>query len=735
MKLKSLYIFLFLFLSHPLLAQNKIISGAVFDDENKPLPYVNVFIMQSTDGAMTNENGEFRFITKKNSKILLVASIVGYKQYKGRFVLTGKNKLENIRIILTQKAVKLKEAIVMGSSFSSVKGKGIVLSSMDVITTPGGAADIYQSLKTLPGLTQVSESAQLYVRGGDPSETVTLIDQAAVNHPYTLESSYGGLFSNLKTGSVKGMYFSSGGFSVKYGNVLSGVLDVETKDEPISSNYSLGVSMAALSLEAETNLIDNKLGFRFILDKSFTKPIMWMNGSLDEFTSTPDSKSITSSLIYKYSQTGRIKLLGLFAEDNQGVKVNRAEYTGSFNGKSSNNLLTLQLTDILFDNILIKSNVSINNFNNNWNIGSLDLAINDYVIQSRTDIQKTFTQNFSLSAGFEIESRAQKYVGSVPADDFDLRPDSKIIILNDRTERVRFGTYLELKQLSPFGLKNLFLIAGYRKDFIPKLKSNWNDIRGTIGYKVGNKSSFNFGFGIFHQIPDGRFFSRKDGNPNLKPMKALHYILSYNYFADENNSIRIELYRKKYAGLPLEDKNINYNNNGFGFANGIDLILKGKLFNSIKGWISYGYINTKRKWLDFENLTNSSFDITHNLSIVAKYNFSSAWQIGINFKLATGRPYTPIINSIYRSADNYYEPVLGKNLSSRYPTYKRLDLRITHLNQLFNNYFTIFYIEGINILNFSNLFDYTYNKDYSTKTEIKSYFGRRTIVVGMQIDL
>jgi len=44
-------------------------------------------------------------------------------------------------------------------------------------------------------------------------------------------------------------------------------------------------------------------------------------------------------------------------------------------------------------------------------------------------------------------------------------------------------------------------------------------------------------------------------------------------------------------------------------------------------------------------------------------------------------------------------------------------------------------LEGINILNFSNLFDYTYNQDYSSKKEIKSYFGRRTLVLGMQIDL
>ena len=55
--------------------------------------------------------------------------------------------------------------------------------------------------------------------------------------------------------------------------------------------------------------------------------------------------------------------------------------------------------------------------------------------------------------------------------------------------------------------------------------------------------------------------------------------------------------------------------NGNGFANGIDFIIKGRLPMGFEGWVSYGFINTKRKWLDYEKLTKSDFDITHNLTI------------------------------------------------------------------------------------------------------------------------
>jgi len=155
----------------------------------------------------------------------------------------------------------------------------------------------------------------------------------------------------------------------------------------------------------------------------------------------------------------------------------------------------------------------------------------------------------------------------------------------------------------------------------------------------------------------------------------------------------------------------------------------------IDGWISYGFINTKRMWMDFDELTSSSFDITHNFTLIAKYNITQSFHIGINYKYATGRPFDPVIGSNYIPDLDIYEPVYGKKNSARYPTYQRLDLRLTYLTQLFKNYFTVFYVEGINILDINNIFGYSYDRDYSIRSRIDSYFGRRTVVFGTRITL
>lgn len=715
-----------------LTAQEKIrIEGTIKDEKNNPLPFVNVFILNTTDGGMSDDQGNFSFRTTAKGKVTLIASIIGYEKYQDEFEISKPKYQFNIKMI--EKAVNLKETIVTGSSYGSEKEKGLVISRIDVLTTPGGAADIFQSLKTLPGLTQVSESAELYVRGGDPIETLTMIDGAAVYHPFTFESAYGGIFSNLNQSAVKGIYFSSGGFSAKYGNVLSGVLDIETRDQPVRSQYQIGLSLANGSLSADIPIDDGQLGMYFNIQQSFTKPIFWLNGGLDRLTLSPTSRNLTGGIVYSYSKTGKLKLFTLLADDEQGVKVERAEYNGNFNGNSKNLFVNLHNTDILFEKVVMKNSLSYNKYSNNWLLGILDLTKTDYVYTFRNDFEISVNSSNKILLGTEYENRQVNYLGKIPEENFDIRPEGGSKIINATFRGSRIAGYTEYQSANPLGLNNVSFAAGVRYDRIPKLNLDWVDPRLSISYKLSDKSTIKIGGGIFHQLPDPQLFRPVDGNPNLIAMKAEHLILSYDYNFDEQNSFRIELYHKKYSNLPKENSILNYDNSGKGFADGVDLIFKGVLPLNITGWISYGFINTKRDWMDYDGLTSSSFDITHNVSLVLKYNIAELWQIGINAKYATGRPYTPVESSFYRSDLNIFEPIYSATNSARYPDYQRVDLRITHFNQISPSISLVAYMEGLNIFNFENIFGYTYSQDYKERKIISSYFGRRMLVFGFML--
>ncbi len=729
--MKTSIILISLLLIVQLQAQQTELKGKVLDYSGNPLPFVTVFIENSSDGAITDTEGLFRFTTKKTGRITLNATLIGYKKAHIQ-VEIGKDDTD-IELRLEETVLVMKEAVVTASSFGSAKEKGIVLNKTDILMTPGGAADIFQSLKTLPGLTQVSESAELYVRGGDPIETITIIDGAVMYHPFTLESGYGGLFSNVKTNFVKGLYFSSGGFSAKYGNALSAVVDIETKSAPEKRQINMGLSLANASLSADIPWVSGSIGTLIEFDRSFTAPIFFVNGGQERFTQMPVTQNVTVSNTWQYSKSGKIKILTIRASDDQGVKVDRAEYAGTFSGKSENLFNVFQWSDILSSSLFLKFSASHSTHNNSWNLGVLDLDKEDAMLTARADFDMTLSKESRIKFGAEAGQRKLFYKGSVPENNYDIRPEAERTILDERITVQRYGVYTEYERINLLGIQNVSASIGIRGDFIPSPELHWINPRLSIGYTFTKASKLMASFGIFNQMPDPRLMVAEDGNPNLKSMKAYHYIAAYELANDENNSMRIEIYRKVYDNLPVEDKLLHYSSDGYGSANGLDIIIKNKTDFGFEGWLSYGYIKSKRYWMDYNRELPSTSDITHNLTLILKYFITPQWQTGINLKYATGKPFTPVTSAEWNSIYNIYTPVYGETNSDRFPEYKRLDLRVTHFSNISESLRFIFFVEGLNIFNLNNIFGYYYSPDYKMKKEIESYFGKRTIVFGVNV--
>ena len=149
--------------------------------------------------------------------------------------------------------------------------------------------------------------------------------------------------------------------------------------------------------------------------------------------------------------------------------------------------------------------------------------------------------------------------------------------------------------------------------------------------------------------------------------------------------------------------------------------------------MSHGYLKSKRSWNTSAQLLPSSYDITHSLTMVSLMNLSNSWQIGLSFKTATGRPFTPITHADYDTSRSIFIPRYDHPNSQRLPSYTRLDFRLLYLRMLFGNVFTVFFLEALNVLNIANTMDYAYSADYSERRDIRSFFSRRTIVFGTNI--
>uniref|UniRef100_UPI004048963A DUF5686 family protein n=1 Tax=Polaribacter sp. TaxID=1920175 RepID=UPI004048963A len=106
MKLPLSLILIFFSLASSI-AQLKL-SGTIIDQNKQPLPFVNVYIKNTTEGDVTNEQGHFSFMSSKNRGNLEI-SFMGYKAQSIRF--TPRNN--EFTIMLEEESNELDEIIIV----------------------------------------------------------------------------------------------------------------------------------------------------------------------------------------------------------------------------------------------------------------------------------------------------------------------------------------------------------------------------------------------------------------------------------------------------------------------------------------------------------------------------------------------------------------------------------------------------------------------------------------------
>lgn len=714
----------------PTLAQVEecLVKGVVYGQKEERIPFANVFFKDGQlEGQLTNEKGEFEIKTSNCGRRKLMVSRLGFGKKDMEVELSPGQALV-LEIRLKDEPVEVKGITVSASSFSSKEeDAGIKINQMDVVTTPGAAADVFQSIKTLPGLTPVSEGAELYVRGGSPYETITLLDQASLTHPYHNESYYGGLFGLIDPSVIKEIYFSSGGFSARYGNALSGVLDIKTEEGVEKSRMDVNMNIAGFGLNTAIPLYHQKLFLRFSGRKSTSDLLFQFNRIRYDFTSVPTSQDGTFNLTWKYSSNGKLRFFTLAGDDQQSLKVNLPSYNQELGTKSKEILYNLQVSDIFAKRILTQFSVSSSRYFQVWEYGVWRSENREATEKLRWDNELSYGKSDFFNFGMEINNTGFSYRGIFPEDSSDFSQDAPRKVIEDRKDVNCLGGYAENQiHLS----EKIFLSTGVRGDYQSLSRSFTYDKRLSLGFSFSAHDVIRLSGGTFHQFPQPRYLDSEYGNPKLGASQAFHAVFGWE--REWNTSaVRIETYYKKYEKLPLDDSLVNYSNRGFGYATGVDFIFKGNLSSKVSGWITYSFIHTERKELDFNELVPTKYDVPHYLNLVGKIGMGMSYQVGINYRFAAGVPFTPVVESDYDSTKAVWKPVYGGINSERFPNYNRLDVRLTKIFSLHPDVFSLFYVEILNILNIPNIMDYSYSSDYSKREKVLSYFSRRCVVFGV----
>jgi hypothetical protein len=710
--MKPFLVIFFILLSLSALTQNKI-SGFVKDQDNKPLIGANIFIKGSYNGSTSDSQGYFELMVEKYDSAVLVISFLGYQtQY---FNITNNSINNNLQFNLIPGNDKIEAVTINAGAFEAgEKKRAVLLNPIEIATTASSEGDIYAALATFPGVQKQGETGKIIVRGGDAYESKTFMDGMLVSSPYTSNMPDLPARGRFTPFMFNGVMFSTGGYSAEYGQALSSILELKTPgifDENITSiglmnvganiSHTLRNPRSAYSAEASYN---NTLPY-FLMGKHDLK---WIKA--------PESFNGNFYHRIKIGKTGMIKTDITYARSNS--KLNYSNILPEYNEiglKNSNLFLKTGYNTELNNNWFLKSGYALNMNMDNKQLDTDHLKENLYSQHFKVGLKNFTSDNLTLHSGADLYFLQYKmkyfdnennYVYSLPVEDF---------IASAFTEGdIKFN-------------KKMALRLGIRGEYSTYTKTNDIAPRISWAYKAHKSGQVSLAWGKYYQQPHFKYLKYTAA---LKFEQAEHFIL--NYQIQKNKRIlRSEIYYKKYKNLVTYYNGVNtefenISNQGSGYAQGIDFFWKdSKTFKYATYWISYSYIDSKRKFKYYPEQVTPEFVSVHNVSSVVKYWIAKLnTQASITYNYTSGRPYN--------------NPNKADFMSEKTKSFHNLSCNLSYITNLFG-YFTVVHLSVNNVPGLNNIYTYRYsettdNDGFYKAIPVKSMM-QRSIILGVFISI
>lgn len=708
--MKNVYTLLVILFPTFLFAQSTI-NGEVKDAKGKPVPLANVYIQGTFDVVTTSPEGKFTLVTPLKGEKVLVASALGMEKLYMPVTLNDSTYFIEFKVPFNE--TTLDEFVISAGTIGASNDRAIaVLTPLDIVTTAGAQGDIIGAIQTLPGVQRNGgDQTGLMVRGGDVNESVMIIDGTVAQNAFNSTVPGVAQRSRFNPFQFKGTAFSTGGYTARYGQALSSVLDLETNDLPAKNNINVGANFAGVYAAGE-KLMENN-AFEFSGYYNNLSPFFLLAKSTIDFYDVPQGGGVSTRFVSKTENNGMFKMNLSHTFNKTGIRINDPSMAGSkmnFGIKNQNTYLNTSFKNWINQKWRYNTAISFSNNTDNIEWGDFSVFRNDQRVQGRAEIAWFPTNRFNLLAGTELQNFSY-------TQQFDT--------LIGKFDEFMSAGYVEAewKPAKWFAVK-----PGVRGEYSQLIARGNVSPRLALAFKTGKHSQIAAATGMFYQLAANNYllFGHRPGF-----QQAIHYMLNYQVMKNDR-TFRVEGYYKSYDQLVREPGAL-YNpnpyrfipgpvdNSGFGYAQGVDFFFRDR--KSIKNfdyWISYSAIDTKRLYQNYVSQVTPDYVSTHNLNIIAKY-FVEKLQTNFSFSYnyASGRPY--------------YDPNSASFLSEKAPDYHNLALTVSYLMTI-KKVFTVIYLSVDNIANQQNILGYRYSADGQQRYPIQPAIYR-SFFLGFNLSL
>lgn len=204
------------------LANGKIAGRVTEATTGEPLPGVQVFIVETQQGTVTDVDGYYALINVRPGNYTVSFRFVGFATQTFTDVPVEPDKTYTLNVEMAEEVIEGEEVVVTAE-------RPIV--QMDRTTTTAYVGE--KEIQSLP-VTNLSEIIDLqagvvdgHFRGGRAGEVMYMVNGIPINNPY--DNSQG---ISIEKNMVQGLEVISGVFNAEYGQAMSGVVNIVTKDAP-----------------------------------------------------------------------------------------------------------------------------------------------------------------------------------------------------------------------------------------------------------------------------------------------------------------------------------------------------------------------------------------------------------------------------------------------------------------------------------------------------------------------
>ncbi len=575
------------------------LAGTIKDAQTgEPLVGANVIIEGTNFGAATNLNGEYVILNISPGRYNVKFSFIGYETIAIQNVIIVVDQTTLLQIELNPQTIQVDEIVVTARTpliQKDVTGSISVITREEIDALP--VSTFTELLSLQAGVT--GSGSNLHVRGGRSNEVAYMIDGTIVVDPLL-----GGLATDINNDAIQEMSLLSGTFNAEYGNALSGVVNIVTRDGSDKFSAKLEARTSEFGIDRYTSLHENRI------NGSISGPIVspefnfFLSGEVDKHGSYlpfgyNDTKSFFSKLTTNAIPFVKISL------SNRGSVGKRQNYSHSYKyipeqylrKRTDSWQSTLGLTHTIANNFFY--DVKASYFNQGYYSG-IDKDTADYLASNDTEYFEEYGTGFefykrsdpaelydSRSATADFKADAVWQMGSMNEVKFGAAfkkhwlklfyvydPKRNFPYLNDyHTQPFEGAAYVQDKIELPYLVINIGLRFDYLNSNV-KFRSNPLDPnsmvtvksrsqispRFGIAHPISDRTKLHFSYGHFFQNPDFEYLfenSQYDlnvreplfGQPDLDAQRTISYEVGLSHQFSDNVAMNLTAYYRDITGL------------------------------------------------------------------------------------------------------------------------------------------------------------------------------------------